>query len=69
MIVNMAEQPQLLKFLLHLYKAPGVSDEEFSKWYREEYIPRAVNILKDYGVEQYKLVSIFYLAQLYNSAK
>lgn len=54
------DKPKLLKFLLHLYKAPGVSDEDFSKWYREEYIPRACNILKDYGIVQYKLVRTQY---------
>lgn len=53
------ERPQgLLKFQVHHWKQENISDEEFSKWYTEEFIPRAVKILGNYGVEQYKLVSL-----------
>lgn len=52
------ERPQgLLKFQVHHWKQDNLSDEEFAKWYTEEFIPRSVKILSNYGVEQYKLVS------------
>lgn len=52
------QRPQgLLKFQVHHWKQNHVSDEEFAKWYTEEFIPRSVKILRNYGVEQYKLVS------------
>lgn len=56
---NMADQrPQgLLKLQVHHWKQDNISDEEFAKWYTEEFIPRSVKILRNYGVEQYKLVS------------
>lgn len=57
---TMADQqrPQgLLKFQVHHWKQENVGDEEFAKWYTEEFIPRSVKILTNYGVEQYKLVS------------
>lgn len=53
------ERPQgLLKFQVHHWKQENISDEDFSKWYTEEFISRAVKILRNYGVEQYKLVSL-----------
>lgn len=52
------QRPQgLLKFQVHHWKQENVSDEEFAKWYTDEFIPRSVKILRNYGVEQYKLVS------------
>lgn len=56
---TMADQLRLqglLKIQVHHWKKGNVSDEEFAKCHVEEFIPRSVKILSNYGIEQSKLV-------------
>lgn len=54
-----AQPTPLLKFSAHHYRAEGVDEQAFAKWYQEEQIPRMVNLLKKHGINRYKLVRIF----------
>lgn len=49
---------QLLKFSAHHYRAEGVDEQAFAKWYQEEQIPRMMKIIQKHGITHYKLVRI-----------
>lgn len=56
---NMAEQPvPLLKFSAHHFRAEGVDEQAFAKWYQEEQIPRMIKLLTKHGITNYELVRI-----------
>ncbi|KUI64395.1 hypothetical protein VM1G_11192 [Cytospora mali] len=50
-----AQAIPLLKFSAHHYRAEGVDEQAFAKWYQEEQIPRMMNLLKKHGIDRYKL--------------
>lgn len=59
-IFAMAEQQAqpLLKFSAHHYRAEGVDEQAFAKWYTEEQIPRMIKIIQKHGILHYRLVSL-----------
>lgn len=56
----MAEQQAqpLLKFSAHHYRAEGVDEQAFAKWYTEEQIPRMIKIIQKHGILHYRLVRL-----------
>ncbi|KUI61329.1 hypothetical protein VP1G_08507 [Cytospora mali] len=50
-----AQPVPLLKFSAHHYRAEGVDEQAFAKWYQEEQVPRMMNLLKKHGIDRYKL--------------
>lgn len=53
-----AQPVQLMKFSAHHYKAEGVEDQAFAKWYQKEQIPRMIEIIQKHGIAHYKLVRL-----------
>jgi len=53
-----AQSVQLLKFSAHHFRADGVDEQAFDKWYQEEQIPRMIKIIQKHGIKRYKLVRV-----------
>lgn len=53
-----AQPTQLLKFSAHHFRAEGVDEQAFAKWYQEEQIPRMIKIIQKHGITRYNLVRI-----------
>jgi hypothetical protein len=54
----MADSPQLLKFDVCIFKKDDVPFEDFARWVKEEYPPKAVPIMKKHGIVQWAQVRI-----------
>jgi hypothetical protein len=51
------EQPNLVKLDICLYKKDDVDYDDFIKWLTETYPPRAIPLMKKYGLVQWSAVS------------
>lgn len=52
------ETPQLLKFDICVYKKEDIPFEDFVKWATVEYPPKAVPLMKKYGIVKFTQVGL-----------
>lgn len=44
---------QLLELSAHRFRAEGVDEQAFAKYYQEEHIPRMIQIIQKHGITKY----------------